>query len=287
MSETFRFTPPPKPVQPPTSEQDVDEEPEEYNPRARLDYLNTVNPPKKKHPLLRALVVVIVLALLVGAGVFAYPRYFKKAPAATTANSKTATGQQKPTTSNEDKVATKHFDSNNFNLGFEYPEKWVVNDNAETARLTVTSPATNQKTASGATELVRTVMTIAPKGQNLTPFDKGSAQAVRASEKIKYTDPTTAQRAETFISFVQYSTTPAGSGMDGIYITGDNGYQKDQYIPKSDMTGGDLVVVVAFESCADSKCSGTPTSVALPNTVWDTSSFKNPILTMLKSLSVN
>jgi Tfp pilus assembly protein PilE len=285
MSESFRFTPPPQPAVPPTPPEEPDTEPE-YNPRARLDYLHTVNPPKKKRLWLRILIVVIVLALLAGGAVYAYPRYIKKKPAPVTTKQSTTQASQaaKPA---EDKITTKHFDSSNFNLGFEYPEDWVVNDNTETARLTVTSPATSMKTASGTTELVRNVVTIAAKGQNLTPFDKGSALAVRASEKIKYTNPTSAQRAETYLSFIQYSTTSAGSTFDGVYITGDNGYQKDQYIPKADMAGRDPLIVVNFERCTDSKCSGTPASISLPSTIWDDDSFKNPILTLLKSISVN
>jgi hypothetical protein len=281
MSETFRFTPPPKPTAP--EPPDVDEEPE-YDPRARLDYLNTVNPPKKKHIWLRILIGLIVLVLLAGAAAYAYPRFFKK-ETITTKQSTTQTKQT--TTKTEDKVATKEFDSTFFNLGFAYPATWTVNENTETSRLTAVSPATSQKTGAGTTEFVRTVMTIAPKGQNMTAFEKGSALAILSSEKIKYSSPTSAQRAETYLSFIQYSTTASGSGLDGIYITGDNGYQKDQYIPKTDMDGRDPLVAITFEKCADAKCTTTPAAVTMPSSIWNDTSFKDPILTMLKSLSVN
>ena len=71
---------------------------------------------------------------------------------------------------------------------------------------------------------------------------------MKASEKIKYSNPTSVQRAETYLTFVQYSTTARGEGIDALYITGDNGYQKDQYIPKTDMINLDPVIVVSFES---------------------------------------
>jgi Tfp pilus assembly major pilin PilA len=281
MSESFRFTPPPRPVVPPTPPQEPDEVPG-YNPRARLDYLHTVNPHKKKRLWLRLLSAVLILALLAGAAVYAYPRYLKKKPAPTVATH--STPAKKPAKA---AIATKHFDSSNFSLGFEYPEGWAVSDNAEAARLTVTSPVVSRKTASGTTEQVRSIMTIAPKGQGLTPFDKGGGLAVRPSEKIKFLNPTSAQRAETYLSFIQYSTTATGSSFDGIYITGDNGYEKDQYIPKADMLERDPMVVINFERCADSKCSGTPASISFPSTVWDDDSFKAPLLTLLTSLSVN
>jgi hypothetical protein len=287
MSESFHFTPPPAPVVPPVPPSEPDEEPE-YNPHARLDYLNTVNPHKKKRVWLRVLSGLLILAILVGAGVLAYPRLFKKpAPAATTTKQSSSTLSQQATQPSKDKVVTKHFDSSNFNLGFEYPEDWTVNDNTETARLTITSPATNRKTLAGTTELVRTVVTIAAKGQNLAAFDKGSGVAVRASEKIKYSSPTSAQRAETYLSFVQYSTTAAGDGLDGIYITGDHGYQKDQYIPKTDMIGLDPVISATFEKCADSKCTTTPSAVSLRSADWDDTALKNPLLALFTSLSVN
>ncbi|MEO6513699.1 MAG: hypothetical protein ABIR37_03355 [Candidatus Saccharimonadales bacterium] len=286
MSESFRFTPPPKPASNPAPEPpDEDVEPE-YNPRARLDYLHTVNPPKKKRLWLRILIAVLVLALLAGAGVFAYPRFIKK-QAATPATKQSTTGAKQSTQPQTDKITTKHFDSTNFNLGFEYPDTWTVNDNAETARLTVTSPASSRKTLAGEAALVRTVVTIAAKGQNLAAFDKGSGLAVLASEKIKYVSPTSAQRAETYLTFVQNSSTPSGDGMDGIYITGDHGYQKDQYIPKTDMTGLDPVITVTFEKCTDSKCTTTPVVVSLRSTDWDDTALKNPLLTLLKSIAVN
>lgn len=285
MSETFRFTPPPQPAPVPERPEEVDREPE-HNPHARLDYLHAVNPPKKKRLWLRIVLLLLLLAVLAAGGIFAYPKLMKRH--ATTAPKTTPTHAASTPTPATTKVATKHYDSTNFNLGFEYPATWTVTDTAGTAgRLTVASPATDQKTAAGATQLVRTVMTIAAKGQNLTPFDKGSALAVRTSEKIKYVSPTSVQRGETYLAFIQYSATPAGDGLDGIYITGDNGYQKDQYIPKTDMTGRDPLIAVTFENCTNATCSGTPTPVSLPSSVWDNAAFKTPILTLLTSLALN
>src|SRR6476660_2370924 len=83
MSESFHFTPPPRPVVPPTPPQDPDEVPG-YDPRARLDYLHTVNPPKKKRMWLRVLLTILFVAILGGVAWAAYPKIVKKYTTKTT-----------------------------------------------------------------------------------------------------------------------------------------------------------------------------------------------------------
>jgi hypothetical protein len=255
-----------------------------FNSRSRLEYLQTVMPAKKKRMWLRVLLIVLVVLFLLGGGAFAYLKFVHNGKTAPKTTTNTSKSNQTATTQPE-KIVTKHFDSNNFNLGFDYPGSWVVADNND-GKLTVTSPVLKLKDSTGQTEDGQIVVTIAAKGQNLTAFDKGSGLAVRDSEKITYTKPTSVQRAQTYLSFVEYGTT-TGGGIDGIFVTGDNGYKKDQYVPKVDMVKLDPVIAVTFLKCADAKCVAAPTPTSLSASIWDNLSFKNPILTTLTSLSVN
>ncbi len=262
----------------------VGEEP--LDSQSRLEYLNSVNPRQKKHRWFRLLLILLLVAGLAVGSWYAYNRFFKEKTVAE--SQKTPQSQAVEQVEETVDVTTEHHDSSNFNLGFDYPEKWVVTDTGD-GKITVISPGVSQKNTTGQTEIVRTVMTITAKGQNLAPFDKGSGLAVKVSEKIKYTNPTSVQRAETYLTFVQYSTTASGAGLDALYITGDNGYKKDQYIPKTDMINLDPVIVTSFEKCADSKCSSAtpPLATNIPVSLWTQQAFNKPILTMLKSISVN
>jgi hypothetical protein len=261
----------------PDVDDDAFDEPAE---QSRLEYLQAVNP-RHRRPWWQWLLGAIVLAAIIAGGVFWYlQRPPSQEPTTKSATKATAQPSAEPTVD----VNTAHYDSANFNLGFDYPEKWTVTDKGD-GKITVVSPLTNQKTADGQTKQVRTTITISPKGKNLGAFDKGSGVAVIKSEKIKYTNPTSVQRAETYLSFVHYSTS-AGSGLDGIYITGDFGYKPQQYVPKVDIAKLDPLLAVTFDTCADAACTA-PVSASLAISNWHSQAFKAPLLAMLTSLSVN
>lgn len=252
--------------------------------QTRIDYLHKVMPPKKKRLWLRVFIIVVIILLLVAAGVVGYQQFVKsRAPAKTvtaTTTSKTPSNSSAPA-----KVATEHFDSTNFNLGFDYPKGWTVADTGE-GTLTVTSPASKGQTTAGAA-MIQTVMTIAPSGKNLTSFDAANGLAIQDSDKISYTNPTSAQRANTYLTFVQYADTTVPGALDAVYITGDYGYQKGQAVPKVDMAKLDPVVAVTFMKCADASCQAKPVPTNVPVSLWEDPSFQKPILIMLKSLSFN
>ena len=130
-------------------------------------------------------------------------------------------------------------------------------------------------------------MTIANQGQNLNVFDKGNATAVLASQKIAYTSPTQNQRANTYLSFLQYASTTQNGALDGVYITGDNGYQKGQDVPKSDVAGITPLVSVTFIQCANSACSGSTTALSVAASAWSDTSLSGPVTKMLESLAFN
>jgi hypothetical protein len=130
--------------------------------------------------------------------------------------------------------------------------------------------------------------------QNLPPatipgYQSGNATAVLGSQLITYTNPTATQRASTYISFLHYATstsTPA-SNIDAIYITGNSGYQLNQYIPLADIQAVSPVVGITFSRCANAACSTSGPATSITSTTWNTTSFSGTLLTLLKSLSIN
>jgi len=141
------------------------------------------------------------------------------------------------------------------------------------------------KTANGQTITGQAVLLMRDTTQPLSEFTKGNATAVADSEKISYAKPTQTQRANTYISFLNYASSST-TGLDGVYVTGDAGYQKDQAVPSTDIVKIQPVIDVTFLKCSDSKCTGTGTPLTLSLTAWNDANFSKPVKSVLQSLSI-
>ncbi|HEY1835716.1 MAG TPA: PsbP-related protein [Candidatus Saccharimonadales bacterium] len=237
--------------------------------------------PKKKWPRVVGwtLLGIVILAALGAGGYWLANR--KPAP-------KPAQSQQNANsqTSNKITTTTKPYTSNDLNLSFNYPENWTVADTGN-GKLTVTSPAMQLTDASGQTQTGKVVMTIQNENSaDFSAFKAGNAVAVMTSEKVAYTNPASDQRADTYISFLQYAATTTNGALDGVYITGNAGYQKGQAIPEVDIAKVDPVVTVTFAKCANASCTGNATPLSVSSEMWSNSGFSAPIETMLKSLAI-
>ncbi|HEX4662573.1 MAG TPA: hypothetical protein VH144_03070 [Candidatus Saccharimonadales bacterium] len=258
----------------------------ETDHEARVEYWKATNQPpvpKPKHTGRWVTIIALILLVLVAAGGFAYWKFFMQQPAVVTVtdNSKKKVVDQKTIT-----AATKHYASTTLNLEFDYPADWTVINDTANSPLTVRSPAMQLKDATNKTATGQIVMTVEAKQTSISAFDKGNATAVRESEKVSYTKPTSAQRAQTYLSFLQYAST-TGTGLNGIYVTGDHGYTKDQYIPKTDITSADPLVRVVFVKCSDTACADATPEFAIAANSWDSKTFADPIRNMLTSLAIN
>lgn len=258
----------------------------EADRRARIEYLRSLTgnhkKPKPWLKLLKVLVVLIVVAGLAG-GVF---WYFSKAGEKHQNQQQTA---QKSSTDNSaatETVATKQYDSTNFNLSFSYPENWKVNES--NGRIMVSSPAAAFKTSSG-TAQAQIVFTIQGKQSTLPNFKTGNGLATRTSEKVAYAKPTPNQRAQTYLTFMSNAGTATG-GLDVLFVTGDLGYQKDQDIPQKDIIQGDPLVSFYFAKCDNGNCPTDPSTakVAIADSSWvETNALVKAAKAMLLSLSIN
>lgn len=246
------------------------------------DYANYTQPEKPRRSIKKPLIIVLALLILGGAG---YWFALKPKPAAKTdASSSQSTATTKPaetTTPTATKISTttKAYTSATFKLAFSYPDDWVVAD-AGGGVLSVKSPSLSLKNPAGQTVSGQVVFTIRDKTQKLTEFDKGNATATRDSLKITYTKPTQTQRANTYVSYLQFATTTTAGALDGIYITSDSGYKKGQAIPLVDVSKVDPNISITF---VDSSSK----AMSIADTMVDDTAFSAPLINLLESLSIN
>lgn len=239
-----------------------------------------------KHPKRRLFIILIVLIILAGIG-YGINWYFSgskkplvyKPTGQTVAHNSVATENK-----TSSKPATRSYTASDFNLSFNYPEGWTV-FNGGSGPMTVTSPSMQLTAADGQKVTGLVIMTIQPQGQLPAAFSAGTALAVLNSQIMTYTQPTTSQPSQAYLSFVQYYSTNTKGGLDGIYLTGNYGYQKDQVIPSSDISSIDPLVTVTFTKCGNAKCTSNLDPLTIASTSWNDKNFQTPIKSMLASLA--
>ncbi len=255
---------------------------------ATTPHAHNFQAPYKPHHGKKPLVIGLVIVVIVAAGFGAWWQFMRQKPATDNTAQTNNTQSNSPESTPQSKVkitqATKEFSSTLFNLNFNYPEDWTPTE--ANNQITVRSPRLQLPDADGTETNAQIVLAINQKGQNLTLFDAGPAVAVRESQKVAYTKPTSTQRANTYLSFLRYAKTSGAGALDGVYVTGDIGYQKDQEAPKIDLAKSDPLISVTFVKCADQTCAAAqPLSVAA--SLWQDGNFSQPVTKMLTSLAVN
>lgn len=241
--------------------------------------LNMYLPPsRRKKPKWPKVLGIIIASLVILALAFgAYWKFFRGT------NNQTAP-PPKSTQPAKPKITSKSYDSSNFNLSFTYPSDWKINDTAK--ELTVTSPSVQLTDATNQPQTGRIVISVQPKGTVPPPIAKNGAVTVLGSYKMTYKNPSSVQRGQTYLSYLQYPATTANGALDGIYITGDFGYQKNQYVPVSDVEKLDPLIIVSFETCNDAKCA-TPTPLSISSDNWQSVPSQATVRGILESIRVN
>jgi cytoskeletal protein RodZ len=282
-----------RPYQIPAAQQKARDEKEATERRERIEELRKeaeaadLGKPKRKHRFLRSVMhffgwILLIVVLTAGGGYAGWYFLLKPNEAAKPSTTSQQAAAAAPEASDAN-VGTKHYESPNFSLALDYPQDWIVTDS--TTRLTIASPVKQLKSGSTTVPNAQTTLTIQAKQASLPAFKNGNATAIRESEKIAYAKPSSTQRANSYLSFLAYAGS-ATTGLDGVYVTGDNGYQVGQAIPQVDIAKADPSITVTFASCTDSKCSGGGKPLTLSQTLWDDNAFSKPIKTMLQSLVV-
>jgi hypothetical protein len=224
---------------------------------------------------------VLILAAAV-AGAYWFGSYKADAPAP--ANPHHTSSANLPTPSSQTAaVPTKHYDSTNYTLGFDYPEGWTVADN--TTKLTVTSPAVKLTGLDGTAVNTHVVITVQNQQATIPGYPATGAVAELDSDKLSYKQPTAVQRAQTYLSYLGYHKE---NGLDQLFITGDNGYKQGQQVPMTDVAKGNPLISVTFETCSTSDCaSGTSALTTLLASAWKNTVSDKQVVALLQSLQLN
>jgi hypothetical protein len=251
--------------------------------QARIDLARSVvGPPRRSHHrYLRALIGLI--ALLVVGVILAWtlggkPKVKPKSTASAASHSTLAKSSSQAAS-----IPTQTYTSSDFGLSLHYPDGWDVVDSGS-GPMTVTSRPMTLVSATGQSLTGEVIVTIQKQGQLPTAFNGGTDLAVLNSQLISYTNPSTTQNSQTYISFVQYSATNTKGGLDGIYVTGNDGYSKDQVIPASDINQINPLITITFTKCGNSSCSTNLTPLTIASTSWASSVLQKSVLTLLTSL---
>jgi hypothetical protein len=172
---------------------------------------------------------------------------------------------------------TNKYSSTYFALSLNYPKQWSLSDNGKGV-LTITSPLIDL--VSDTKKIVPGEVTFELGKQGSVPasLSAGTNLAVLSSSLITYTSPSTDQSAQTYISFVQYASTAVKGGLDGIYVTGNYGYTKDQVVPAATINAINPLVMATFSECSNKACTKfKPLTVS--SAIWNT--LLGPILTSM------
>jgi hypothetical protein len=238
--------------------------------------------PKQKsaHHRLRILLIVVITAVLAAAcgAAIVYDKHSMKHVIKQQTAVKTKTNQSNPAT-----VPMTSYSSTGFGLTLSHPKTWTVTDDGSTS-ITLLSPVMQLTNATGQKVDGKVVIIVQQQGQIPTAFGTADAAAVLPSQLIKYTNPGSTQRAQTYVSFLQYSSATITGTLDGIYVTGNYGYQKDQAIPTSDVTNLNPLITVTFGQCTTKACTSIE-NLRISATSWSQETLSKPILAILESLS--
>lgn len=257
-------------------------DPYQEMPIKDFSYVNTNNnnkPPKKNNSLWYLIAGFVVVLVLVGLGIFIAKKYTHSNKTNQLTNNQTTA--KKPS-SNISSSKLTSYTSSVFNFKVNYPNSWAVATQGNTS-VSITSPETTLTTDNGSKVNGKVVLSVLQ--QNQIPASFGSySVAVLNSQDIAFTKPTPAQAAQTYISFIQYPATIVKGGLDAIYVTGNNGFVKDDVITTSVVGQVNPLIMVSFEQCKSNDCSQIK-NLTISSTMWSNTSFSTPILNILKSFS--
>ena len=179
------------------------------------------------------------------------------------------------------------------NLSFTYPASWQVSPpsggNTNDQTITVTSPRTTMANVAGESVIAHAVLTIRPKGSDLTELDPGTATAALDSIQIAYTKPTSVQHGWPYITFMYLrGGNNPGAVFDEVMITGALKFTKNQVISPYTFVQLDPIVSVRFYQCQTQACSGdSAVPFSVTNDTWQSSVLGQQALAIFESLQIH
>ena len=245
-------------------------------------YINTQNTVSKKTSKLWLYISGAIALIVIVLGVFALLHYTNhktpKRQNSSTHKSSPAVSTKSPATN----VPTTNYTSTAFNFTVTYPTTWTVSAQGNSS-VSISSPAMSLTSDLGKTVKGEVVFNVFNQGQLPAAFGSSSV-AVLDSQDLNFANPTSYQAAQTYISFVQYPATTVKGGLDGIYVTGNNGFVKDGSISGAQVNQVSPLIYFNFVLCKNQACSNT-VPLTVSSTIWNSSSFSTEIDNIVKSLS--
>jgi hypothetical protein len=235
---------------------------------------------KYKKGRLQKKIIAVILLLAVGAAAYFFI-FNKQSQTTNSGQSSQIISEEPPKTFITEE--TERHSSTQFYLSFDHPTDWVIEDRAGSGLLTATSPVMDIPVGQEQTVSGQVRLQIRSKTKELTEFKPGNSLAVQDSKKITYTKPSSAQRGQTFISFLSWANSTSSNSIDGVYITGDFGYQKEQAIPEVDIEKIDPRISIVFFAC-DGTCDQP---LAIAPTGWQVTEFGDRLEKILTSFTIN
>jgi len=266
----------PEDESPPSEEQDYQEA-----ARSTAEYADYEKPQKQRNPIWKKLgIIVAVLILVAGLAAGGYFLYKNRKSTDKSAENE-QTAQNAAPAAETITTETKHYESVNFKLTFDYPGNWTASED-NPVLIDVLSPGIKLKDVDGKDVTGQIYLRIRSHDK---PVLEADATSLRDSEKIAYSTPSQSQRASTYISFLRYSGNT--ESLNAIYITGDLGYEKDQNIPEVDIQKVDPIISIDFYLCPNSGCEGVSGVYGISEEVWNDEDISVPLTNMLESFVIN
>lgn len=249
-------------------------------------YINSQKPTRteKRRPLIWLVIgSIVVILIIIGSLIYfhvskTHSKNHKSQSNHQRVISKSPRNQQAPKIS----TPTTSYTSGVFNLSVKYPTNWTVIAQGNSS-LSIYSPPMSLTEDTGKNVKGKIDFSIFNQGQIPAAFGSYSV-AVLDSQDISFQTPTTNQAAQTYISFVQYPATNVKGGLDAIYVTGNNGFVKDQDITTAQVNQVSPLIIVSFEACQNSSCTST-SPLTIASTMWSDNNFSSPIINIIESLT--
>jgi cytoskeletal protein RodZ len=183
----------------------------------------------KKRVLLIAVIVIVLLGLGGGTAVLLSARNKPAAKSKTASNSSSSnTSAAKQPSSNvaaQDNGGTYTYKSTTLNIGVTYPKTWTLRENADKSEMTLTSPQTSYTKKDGtSTEGVFTLHLRNGSIPAAMVSAVNGATAVADSVIVAYSQPTSAQRQYTNVSYAG----PDANNFTFLVVTGSTAFKAGQ-----------------------------------------------------------
>ena len=244
----------------------------------------------RRWPLLLGLLLV---ALIAGLAIYWLVLRPKPVRQPVTAKDNSSSSQPSVDTSSNTSPTAYISKGSDLNLNFTYPASWQVTPasggNQSDQPITLTSPRTSMADATDQSVVARAVITIRPKGSDLTELDPGTATLALTSIQIAYTSPTKVQHGYPYITFIHLAGGDNPKKLfEEVMITGANKFAAGQLLSPYSLVGLDPVVSVTFYQCVTQVCSGGGAKpLGISQDIWQTSDLGQQALGVFEALQIH